>query len=187
MFFSPLLHGGFSKLSEMDIPSWYSFVCACILAIWLSIRIICRALTSSWLSRCFFFFLKYVAYPHILPRIPFFGTATRLQVVLVLGYIITNILLVTIIGVKSRSDIGTRAATMSVINLIPLLLGSSRGLMTEIFGISLRSGVGSHQWIGRTAIAEILLHTLISLNDGQSFKWTRNNTSGVVVSFSLLS
>lgn len=180
MSFSSFVRLVFSKISEMDIPSWYSFISACILAIWLFLRAIYRAITSEWLSTSFFF-LKHFVYPHILPRIPFVGTATRLEVLIAFAYIITNILLVTIIGVKSRTDIGTRAATMSIINLIPLLCGPRLSLMTEMLGISLRTSIGTHQWFGRTAVAEILLHTVISLTDSQPFKWTGINTSGVVV------
>ncbi|XMA13701.1 hypothetical protein WAI453_006492 [Rhynchosporium graminicola] len=98
------------------------------------------------------------------------------------GYLITNILLVTVIGVKSRSDMGTRAATMSIVNLIPLLCGPRLSLMTEMLGITLRTSIGSHQWLGRTAIAEALLHTIISLTGSQSFVWSGINASGVVAS-----
>ena len=180
MSFSSFVRSVFSKFGEMDIPSWYSFVSACIFAIWLFLRDIYCAITSKWLSTSFFF-LKHFVYPHILPRIPFVGTPTRLEVLIALAYIITNILLVTIIGVKSRTDIDTRAATMSIINLIPLLCGPRLSLMTEMLGISLRTRIGTHQWFGRTAVAEILLHTVISLISSQPFKWTGINTSEVVV------
>ena len=180
MSFSSFVRLGISKLSQMDIPSWYSFISACIFVMWLLLRATYRAITSEWLSTSFFF-LKHIVYPHIFPRIPFIGTATRLEVLLTSGYIIINVLLIIIIGVKSRSDIGTRAAIMSIINLIPLLCGPRLSLMIEMLGVSLRTSIGSHQWLGRTAVAEILLHTIILLTSGQLFKWTGINTSGVVV------
>jgi hypothetical protein len=180
MSFSSFVRSVFSKLSEMDIPSWYSFISACIFAIWLFLRAIYRAITSEWLSTSFFF-LKHFAYPHILPRIPFVGAATRLEILLAFAYTITNLLLVTLIGVKTTTDISTRAATMSIINLIPLLCGPRLSLMTEMLGISLRTSIGTHQWFGRTAVAEMLLHTVISLTNKQPFKWTGFNASGVVV------
>jgi len=165
----------------MDIPSRYCFILGCIFAIWLFLRAVYRTLTSEWLSTSSFF-LKHAAYPHVFPRIPFVGTATRLEVLLASAYLTTNIVLVTVVGVDSRSDIGTRAAIMSMINLIPLLCGPRLSLMTEMLGITLRTSIGSHQWLGRTAVAEVLLHTIISLTGSQSFVWTGINASGVVAS-----
>ncbi len=52
-------------------------------------------------------------------------------------YIAINILCV-FIPVASRARVSTRAATMSAINLIPLLCGPRLILMTELLGISLR-------------------------------------------------
>lgn len=186
MSFSSFVRSGVSKLSDMDIPSRYCFILGCIFAIWLFLRAVYRTLTSEWLSTSSFF-LKHAAYPHVFPRIPFVGTATRLEVLLASAYLTTNIVLVTVVGVDSRSDIGTRAAIMSMINLIPLLCGPRLSLMTEMLGITLRTSIGSHQWLGRTAVAEVLLHTIISLTGSQSFVWTGINASGVVVRLRWLS
>ncbi|KAG4412489.1 hypothetical protein IFR04_014383 [Cadophora malorum] len=184
MSFSSFVRSGVSKLSDMDIPSWYCFILGCTFAIWLLLRAVYRAFTSEWLSTSSFF-LKHVAYPHVFPRIPFLGTATRLEVLLASAYLVANIVLVTVVGVDSRSDIGTRAAIMSTINLIPLLCGPRLSLMTEMLGITLRASIGSHQWLGRTAVAEVLLHTIISLTGSHSFEWTGINASGVVASSAL--
>jgi hypothetical protein len=165
MSFSSFVRLGISKLSQMDIPSWYSFISAYIFIMWLLLRATYRAITSKWLLTSLFF-LKHIVYPHIFPRIPFVGTATRLEVLLASGYIITNVLLITIIRVKSRSDIGTCATIMSIINLIPLLCGPRLSLMIKMLRVSLRTTIGSHQWLGRTVVAEILLHTIISLTSG---------------------
>jgi len=155
----------------MDIPSWYSFISACLIAIWLLIRVIYSAITSKWFSASFFFVRRCIV------------TGMRLEIFLTAGYIITNILLILqpFIGVNPRSEITIRAATMSTVNLIPLLCGPRLSLMTDLLGISLRTSIGAHQWFGRVAFAEILLHTILSLTSSQSFKWTRLILSGVVV------
>ncbi|KAH6719520.1 hypothetical protein BKA61DRAFT_473215, partial [Leptodontidium sp. MPI-SDFR-AT-0119] len=88
--------------------------------------------------------LKHTVYSHAFPRIPFVGTATRLKVLLASAYVITNTVLVTVVGVESRSDIGACATIMSIINLIPLLCGPRLSLMTEMLGISLRTSIRSH-------------------------------------------
>ncbi|KFY49967.1 hypothetical protein V495_00403 [Pseudogymnoascus sp. VKM F-4514 (FW-929)] len=54
-----------------------------------------------------------------------------------------------------------------------------------MLGISLRTHFGIHKWIGRTAIAEALLHIVISVISEQPFAWTAMNLSGVVGGSSL--
>ncbi|KAH6712101.1 hypothetical protein BKA61DRAFT_486340, partial [Leptodontidium sp. MPI-SDFR-AT-0119] len=89
--------------------------------------------------------LRHSTYPHIFPRIPFVKTATRLKVLLTSVYITTNIILVTVIRVNSRSDISTRATIMSIISLIPLLYSPRLSLITELLRISRRTSIRSHQ------------------------------------------
>jgi len=170
-----------------DAPSWYSIISACIFLMWLLLRGLYHAMTCGWRSTSFFI-LKHFMYPHLLPRMSFIGTATRFQIIVTALYITTNVLLVAIgvtradVGTRAGTiaDVGTRAGTMSVINLIPLLCGPRLSMMTEMLGISLRSSLGSHRWIGRTAIAQALLHLVIYLT-GNQFGWTSTSISGVVV------
>jgi hypothetical protein len=159
------------------------FIFIFIFAIWLLLRGVYRAITSEWASTSLFpFFLKHLVYPYLFPRISFVGTATRLNVLIVFTYLITNILLLSKIGVKSTKDAGARAATMSIINMIPLLCGPRLSLIAKMLGVSLRTSIGAHYWFGRTAVAEVLLHTIISLTTGQPFGWTPTSFAGVLVS-----
>ena len=167
-----------SKLGSLDAAVWYSFLCACVFAIWVLYYGMYRVFNSKW-PLTTSFVMRHLVYPHIFPRIRFLGTATRLKVLILFLYLLANTLFVTV--VKSRADMGSRAATMSIINLIPLLCGPRLSLMTKLLGISLRASVGSHQWFGRTAIAQMLLHTVISLTGSTAFTWTANNLSGVIV------
>ncbi|KAH6662697.1 hypothetical protein B0J14DRAFT_570854 [Halenospora varia] len=123
------------------------------------------------------FIMRHLIYPHIFPQIPFVGTATRFKVLIMFLYILTNSLIV-VIGVKS--EIGSRAATMSIINLIPLLCSPRLSLVTKLLGISLRTSISSHQWFGRTAIVQVLVHMIVILTGGHAFTWTTNNLIGVV-------
>lgn len=161
---------------DMDVPSWYSFISACILALWLLWYGVYRAINSRW-PLTTSFITRHLAYPNILPRIPFVGTATRLQFLIVSLYLLTNLLITT---VGSRTGISSRAAIMSVINLIPLLCGPRLSFVTRLLGISLRASIGSHQWFGRTAIAQMLVHLIVSLAGNGAFTWTTNNLTGVV-------
>lgn len=71
---------------------------------------------------------------------------------------------------------------MAVINMIPLLCGPRLSLVAELLGISRRNSIWSHQWFGRTVIAQVLLHTITSLTG--AFTWTAPNVFGAVVQIS---
>ncbi|KAG0645010.1 Ferric-chelate reductase 2, partial [Hyphodiscus hymeniophilus] len=167
---------------SLDAPSWYSFISACILALLLLWYGLHRAINSKW-PLVTSFIMRHLVYPNIFPRIPFVGTATRLKVLLVSLYLLANFL-GTIIGV--RADISSRAATMSIINLVPLLCGPRLSLVTNLLGISLRSSIGSHQWFGRTAIAQMLVHMVVSLTESSAFTWSMNSLTGVTQASSAL-
>jgi hypothetical protein len=167
-----------SRFSEMDAFSWYLFIPACLFVTWLLFRANYHAITSEWLSTSFFF-LKYLIYPHIFPRIPFIGTATRFQVLITCGYIIINTSL--LLGENSWVKIGARAANISVVNLIPLLCGPRLSLMAELLGISLRTGISAHQWLGRMVAAQVVVHVVALIASSKSFTWTEMNVFGIVV------
>ena len=179
MSFMSFLHWLWSRLGQMDSLSWYSFVSGCLIALWLLLYNIYRAV-HALASGCLriSFFLKHFVYPLLFPRTRFVGTATRLGAGTVLVYLLANILLVLI---GTRANIGKRAATMSVINVIPLLCGPRLSLVAELLGISRRNSIWSHQWLGRTAIAQVLLHTITSLTGSSAFAWTAPNLFGAVV------
>lgn len=165
-----------STLGSFDVPSRYSFICGCIFVIWLLLYAIYRIITSEWRSTSSFV-LQHLIYPHLFPRIPFLGTATRFEVLVAFLYLLPNVLIV-IIG--ERAEMSSRAATMSIVNLIPLFCGPRLSLVTKLLGVSLRASIGSHEWFGRTAIAQVLLHTLLSVTSS-TFTWTTTNLTGVVV------
>jgi hypothetical protein len=171
-----------SKLSSMNTPSWYSFIFGCIVMTWLFSYGIRRVLNSRWpLTKSFI--LRHLVYPHVFPRVPFVGTATRFEFLIVFLYLLANTLIL-IIGVKA--EIGSRAATLAIINFIPLLCGPRLSLLTRLLGISLRTSIGSHQWFGRTAVVQALVHA-IAMVRGDAFTWSTVNLTGVVArSISLL-
>jgi hypothetical protein len=162
----------------MDTVSLYSFISGCIFTVWLLFYGISRALQSKWPLTTTFIF-RHLIYPHVFPRIPFVGTATRFEVLIVFLYLLPNALLIIIGG---KAEIGYRSAILSVINLIPLLSGPRLNLITKLLGISLRTSVGAHQWFGRTAVAQMLVHTIVVLRSNV-FTWTTKNLTGVVARF----
>ena len=163
---------------KLDTPSWYLLISAAIFLVWLLLRGLYRVMTAKWLSISFFI-LKHAVYPHLLPRTSFTGTATRFHIAATTLYLMVNVLFVTI-PKATWADMGTRAATMSVINLIPLLCGPRLSMVTKLLGISLRTSLASHKWIGRTAIGLAGLHIAIIAKDGERFARTWSSISGVV-------
>jgi len=173
-----------AKMREFDILSWYSFIFACIFVAWLVARAVYRAMTFKCLSTSFYLFLKHFAYPNISPRLPFVGTTTPLHALLALVYTSANIAFILKDGIKSKIVVGNHAATLSILNIVPLLCGPRLLLMTEMLGASFRTSLGIHRWLGRTAIVEVLIHTVISLTTTDSLKWTQTSISGVTVHLS---
>lgn len=170
-----------SKFEEikLDTPSWYLLTSAAVFLVWLLLRGLYRVMAAKWLSISFLI-LKHAVYPHLLPRTSLTGTATRFRIAATTLYLMVNVLFVTI-PKATRADMGTRAATMSVINLIPLLCGPRLSMVTELLGISLRTSLASHRWIGRTAIGLAGLHVAIVAKDGERFVRTWSSISGVAV------
>ena len=176
MSFSSFLQRVWAKFRELT-PFSYALAFGTLIVTWLLLRGIYRVIygLTSGHRPIPAFLLKHLVYPLILPRMPLVGAATRLQTLLVIFYLLPNFLFVLC---GPRSEVAQRAATMALVNLILLLCGPRLGLVTKLLGISLRASIGSHQWIGRTAVAQVLLHTFTSL---AGFAWTTPSLFGVVV------
>lgn len=170
-----------SKFEEIepDTPTWYLLISAAIFLLWLLLRGLYRVMTAKWLSISFII-LKHAVYPHLLPRTSFTGTATRFHIAATILYLMVNTLFDTI-PKATWADMGTRAATMAVINLIPLLCGPRLSVVTKLLGISLRTSLASHSWIGRTAIALAAFHIVTITKDGDRLSRTWGSVFGVVV------
>ncbi len=165
--------------AKMAIPLWYAILSGCVLAMWLLFHFILWLVTFTWMHTSFFFLKRFV-YPHLFGRLPFIGATTRSEILIGILYITVNVLCITV-GMTSMADVSARAATMSAINLIPLLCGPRLILMTQLLGISLRAHLGLHWWFGSTAVAQALLHIVLSVIRNMPFQWTTVNLSGVVV------
>jgi predicted ferric reductase len=151
----------------------------CLVVFWLLLYSIYRAthaLASGGLR--FSFVLKHFVYPHLFPRIRFVGVATRLEGLAILVYLLINLVLVL---AGKRTNIGSRAATMSIVNVIPLLCGPRLSLVARLMGVSRYSSLWSHRWFGRTVLVQVLVHTIISLTGSSSFAWTAAKVFGAVV------
>ena len=166
------------KHAKMVMPIWYAILPATVLGTWLLFRFISR-IVRALLAFLTFKFLKHLMYPHLSRTFPIFGT--RYQMLTFSIYIAVNI---GCMMIGEREDISARSATMSLINVIPLLCGPRLVMMTKFLGLTLRAQHLSHSWFGLTAMAQVLVHCILSVTSNTPFRWTKLNLSGVVVCYS---
>jgi hypothetical protein len=172
----------FNPSTVMDIPLWYGAILGCIIITWRFFNVTYRLVMhlKDFTASFRLFIFKHLLYPHLYRRLLLVGTGTRFEILAGVLYLAANIVCITI---PSSVDIGTRSAIMSLINIIPLLCGPRLILMAELLGISRRAHVGYHKWFGMTAIAQVILHSIISALNVQPFQWSSTNIYGVMVGF----
>lgn len=83
-----------------------------------------------------FLFLKNVKYANILRGVPILRSITRLYAILWVIYAALNVIFMTL-KVTLWLEFSSRAAVMSLINIVPLLCGPRLLLITRILGFSL--------------------------------------------------
>lgn len=71
---------------------------------------------------------------------------------------------------------------MAIINMVPLFLGGRTNPVADALGISIQSYYFAHNWIGRVAIVEALIHSVIVLTLRP--RPGPIATSGIIVSWS---
>lgn len=106
-----------------------------------------------------------------LTRLHLFRGATHIELLLLSAYIAGNGVAVALEASKGAT-IASSAALAASINLVPLMLGGRTSRVVDVIGVSRPVYYVAHHWIGRTAIAEALVHASIGLNavaNGQAF------------------
>lgn len=168
--------------SNLSVSTWYAISFAVFFGFWIIIQMTRRVIRVAWLTLSFIF-LKRLLYPSLFHRTHFFGLPTRFDAFLSLLYISINVVCMTV-RVHSATDFGDRAATMSTINLLPLLCGPRLLLVTQILGISIGTHLKSHRLFGTMLFLQAALHTTLSIVDNiHSWNWTKINISGVMVTW----
>ncbi len=107
------------------------------------------------------FFLQHFVYPLVFRRGLFLGPKTRYHLILQLMYC-AGTAICNSVGVGSLTAAGSRAGTLSAINLIPLFFGNHLSFAADLIGISLRSFRAVHSCIGLMAFVLGLFHAVIA-------------------------
>lgn len=142
----------------MDPTLIYNFVAG---SIFLSIVFYCMFhYISLWIqNQTIFYIFKYLIYPTIFHHWQFFSPITHWQILLTVFYWATTTTC-NIIEVKSISEAGKRAATISITHFIPLLLTDYLSFGANLLRLSLKTYSKLHVFLGLMAIIQSLIHIL---------------------------
>jgi hypothetical protein len=150
----------------MEIPQVYALVIAGIfgalifIKIWPYLTQLLRLL-SIWSS-------QYFVYPKIIDRHQYFGPWSVANVLLLLIYVAINAFCVAF-RYKDIKSVGLRAASLSLINMIPALAGHHLNFLADILGISLNSCQRFHRASGMMSFFLLLCHVFAVIIKKDSF------------------
>lgn len=146
----------------MNISQVYALALGSILTVLLTYRL---AASLSHLVRVpiISFFLKHILYPFVSRRFRYLGPITRLELLLQACYW-GGTVACNVIGIHTVAQAGSRAGTLSLINIIPLLFAGQLGFAADLIGVSLRAYVQLHGSLGLMTFVQGLTHVLISIN-----------------------
>jgi hypothetical protein len=183
---------------SMDITEWYAValgaITASYLLFFLSVLIVrfCFPYVS-------LYFFKYFFYPEILRYLGGSDTATRilrylrgldittrLDAVLIAGFVVGNILCITI-GAGDISGLIGRTGLMATVNLVPLALGGHMNPIVDCFGVRLGTYARMHRWLGRVAIIEGSVHSIMAAKSRKLDLHVPSQRAALIVSVSTLS
>ena len=116
---------------------------------------------SRWIQdRTLFYVFKYLIYPLLIQRRRCLAPFTRWQLLWTVIYWGLT-LVCNLIGVRTMSQAGTRAGSLSVLHLIPLCFAGRLSVAADLLGLSWRTYVTLHSSIGVMAFLQALVHALI--------------------------
>jgi hypothetical protein len=141
----------------MDVTQWYAIALGGLFALPF-ITCLILAIIKKTGPYTKLHFLKHVYYPQVHKYLRGSEKTTRFDLGLICVFLV-GIVLCTSIRVRDISALARRSGLISIINLIPLSLGSHMNLIASCYGISLGTYGRIHRWLGRVAIVEGLIHT----------------------------
>lgn len=69
-----------------------------------------------------------------------------------------------LLSLQNTQQFKQRAATIALINMVPLFIGGQTNPLANTLGISVQSYYFTHNWIGQVAIVEAVLHSIVMLS-----------------------
>lgn len=164
----------------MNSAEWYGAGLGLFFAVWIIYRITSRLLRLL-LAGVSFFLLKHLFYPRGIGRGAWWGDISRFQMLAVVSYILANAICMAW-GFKSLAQFSSRVAFLSTINLVPLFAGSQLSLAADTLGVSLRTQIRMHTWMGLMSSVQAVLHSVLSVTHRSFDGWDEFTISGITVS-----
>jgi hypothetical protein len=139
----------------MDITQWYAVALAAIAA--LSIVFYMLGISIGFLrTYATYHFLKHVFYPRVHKHIR--GT-TRYHALLVVALLVGNVVCL----MDDRTKALQRTGLLSIVNLVPLALGSHMNSIVSSCGLGYEAYNAIHRWMGRVAVIEGVIHVILAV------------------------
>lgn len=140
----------------------YTYVAAGILFLLLLQRYILHAFKFLFNPRLFFLFSRHLVLPYLFNRRRFWGPISWLRAGLHMLHL-GGTLACNINGVHDISTARSRAGSLAILHLIPLLFVPNLSLAAEIFGFSLSAYHQFHRALGWMTILQVALHVTLAV------------------------
>lgn len=134
-------------------------------------------------SRCGAFCVKHGSLPLVLRRRPLIGPITRLQVLTHVLYG-AGTLVANLAHIRNRSDAASRAASLSVLHLVFVLVSVHQSLTADVLSLSRSACHRLFQSMAWMAGIQALVHVTIIIYDKTSSPQSIRFRSGVAVRLS---
>jgi hypothetical protein len=134
------------------------------------------------------FVYKHLIYPVVFLRTRFNDPICRLSLLLEILHVVF-ILVCCIFNVPSISAAADRAGILSVVHLVPLLLGLHQAFAADLTSLALQDYRRVHSWLGLTAFLLIIFHATVRILIRHSASLVSDQITlfGTVVSLTLRS
>ena len=161
---------------QLNWVQWYGLAFSLLLLTPIAFRILLY-LVSSFFRRLLWFDVVQ-SLRKLFIKVIYAPTMYTSQLIFLVVYLTVNVLCL-MLGSRARRDVGARSGILSVINLAPLLVGTQLSTVADLLGMSLRSQLVMHRWIGAMTLLLGGIHVGLSIQD---FKWNVPSILGMIVS-----
>ena len=110
---------------------------------------------------------KYLIYTTIIRRRRFVGPWSPAAVLMQILYLAVNLFVLTF-RAQSFHDGATRAGTLTIVNMAPLVFGPHHSFLADLLGLSLRTYRCMHRSVGVMSSSLVSLYTLDIIQDSLS-------------------
>ena len=164
---------------SMDVIQVYAVAAGGTIFIFILINLL-PYLASLW-KHISLFTLKHLTYPYLLHRHRFIGPWSRAEVLIQVVYLTVNIFCLSF-RVSGVAKTGSRAGTLSLVNMIPLFAGPSFSFAADRLGVPLKVYRYAHRSAGFITFTLVLIHVLSVVSQGSFSLRLSQHLFAVIVS-----